>query len=173
MEKGLIHLYCGDGKGKTTAAMGLCLRAAGQGLSVGIAQFLKPGNSGELNILEHIPNVVIYPFIKSVKFTVAMTDEERNQASEFYTALFTEIKKSAVNLDVLLLDEVVSAVTEKILDAELLYDFLQNRPQGLEVIITGRNPPDRLMDMADYISEIKMIRHPYEKGIKARPGIEL
>ncbi|MDD2418415.1 MAG: cob(I)yrinic acid a,c-diamide adenosyltransferase [Oscillospiraceae bacterium] len=173
MEQGLIHLYCGDGKGKTTAAMGLCLRAAGQGLGVGIAQFLKPGNSGELKILEEIQNIVIYPFLKSVKFTLTMTHEDRKQAYEFYTALFNRIKESAVNLDVLLLDEAVSAVTENLLDADLLYDFLQNRPQGLEVIITGRNPPERLMDMADYISEIKMIRNPYDKGIKARKGIEL
>ena len=172
MEKGLIHLYCGDGKGKTTASFGLCVRAAGQGFRVGVAQFLKPGESGELKVLSGLGNVRIFPFLKTVKFTVAMTGDEKRQARDFYTGLFEQIKTEAGKFDILLLDEIVSAVTENMIEMESLLEFLKSRPEGLEVIMTGRNPPKQLLDCADYISEIKQIRHPYEKGVKARKGIE-
>ena len=86
MERGLVHLYCGDGKGKTTAAIGLAVRAAGRGLRVGIAQFLKSGDSGELLILSGLEMVRIFPFLKDVKFTFAMSEDERRTARSFIQA---------------------------------------------------------------------------------------
>ena len=91
MEKGLIHLYCGDGKGKTTAAIGLCIRAAGRGMRVGVAQFLKNGDSGELKILSDLKNLRIFPFLPDVKFTFAMSKAERSRAEKF-TELVAQIK---------------------------------------------------------------------------------
>lgn len=172
MEKGLIHLYCGDGKGKTTAAMGLCLRAAGHDRRVGIAQFLKPGNSGELVILSRQKNVRLFPFLSNVKFTFAMNEQEKQQAQDFYRKLLDQIESQAGEFDVLLLDEAVAAVTAGLLDLDVLLSFLHSRPANLEVILTGRNPPQELIDIADYISEIRMIKHPFNKGIGAREGIE-
>ncbi len=172
MERGLIHLYFGDGKGKTTAAMGLCMRAAGHGMRVGIAQFLKPGNSGELAILKTLSCVHIFPFLKSVKFTFAMTEPEKIMAKDFYSQLLHDVKAKAPELDILLLDESVSVYTENLIDKRMFIEFLDNRPTGLEIILTGHIPPPELIEMADYISEIKKIRHPFEKGEKARKGIE-
>lgn len=172
MQRGLMHLYYGDGKGKTTAAMGLCLRAAGHGMRIGIAQFLKPGNSGELTILKTISCVHVFPFLKSVKFTFAMTEHEKIKAKDFYNQLLHNIKAKALELDMLLLDESVSVYTENLIDKKLFTQFLDNRPTGLEVILTGHKPPSELIEMADYISEIKKIRHPFERGEKARRGIE-
>jgi cob(I)alamin adenosyltransferase len=172
MKTGLVHLYCGDGKGKTTAAMGLCLRAAGRGMWVGIAQFIKNGDSGELVILSKLKNVRIFPFFPKVKFTIAMSEAEHNQAKDFYHQLISQIKQEIEMFDMLLLDEAVAAVTEDLLDMQCLIDLIKNRPSKLEIIITGRKPPKQLYDIADYISEIRNIRHPYEKGITARKGIE-
>lgn len=172
MNKGLIHIYTGDGKGKTTAAMGLCLRAAGHGFHVGIAQFLKNGTSGELHTLSALNDVYIFSFLPEVKFTFAMNNQEKSEARVFYTRLLSEISLKANQFDLVLLDEVIPAVTSGLLDINSLLDFLNHRPEGLEVVLTGRNPPPELMNTADYVSEIKMVKHPYEKGIPAREGIE-
>ncbi|NLN81485.1 MAG: cob(I)yrinic acid a,c-diamide adenosyltransferase [Clostridiales bacterium] len=172
MERGLVHLYCGDGKGKTTAAIGLAVRAAGRGLRVGIAQFLKSGDSGELLILSGLEMVRIFPFLKDVKFTFAMSEDERRTAREFYTGLLEKIKNLSSEFDFILLDEAVSAVTESFIELASLLEFIKNRPSGLEMVITGRNPPEELINAADYISEIRCAKHPYQKGIGARKGIE-
>lgn len=172
MEKGLLHIYTGDGKGKTTAAMGLCLRAAGHDKRIGIAQFLKDGKSGEINSLSKFENIYIFPYFSNVKFTFVMNLQEKQEARNFYKQLLDKIKLKCDALDILLLDEVIAAITTGILDKESLLEFLNTRPSWLEVILTGRNPPAELIEIADYISEIRMIRHPYEKGIQAREGIE-
>ena len=172
MERGCIHIYCGNGKGKTTAGMGLCLRAAGHGMRVGIAQFLKPGNSGELVILKQQPNVQLLPFLPDVKFTVAMTEREKRDAKEFYASLLEHIRAQADHFDVLLLDEVFAALSTGLLDSQALVSFLRGRPEPLEVILTGRNPPAEVLELADYISEVQPVRHPFEHGVAARKGIE-
>jgi cob(I)alamin adenosyltransferase len=101
-----------------------------------------------------------------------MTENEKVKAKEFYTQLLNDIKAKAPALDMLFLDESVSAYTENLIDKSSLLQFLSNRPAGLEIILTGHKPPSELLDMADYISEIKKVRHPFEKGEKARKGIE-
>jgi cob(I)alamin adenosyltransferase len=172
MDKGLVHIYCGNGKGKTTAAMGLCLRAAGNGLHVGIAQFLKSGDSGELNALSTFNKVKIYPFLPGVKFTFAMNEIEKNRAKAFYSQLLGQIRTGLESLDVLLLDEAIAAATEELIDINQLIGLIQARPKKLEVVLTGRVPQKELIVLADYISEIHCVRHPYDQGIRARKGIE-
>ena len=171
-QQGLIQLYCGDGKGKTSAGMGQCLRAAGHGLKIGIVQFLKDGSTGELAGFRQLENVTVSPALPKVKFTFAMSDEEKAQARAFYDGLLAQAAAAAGNLDVLLLDEACAAVSTGLLDEEALLSFLRGKPAGLEVLLTGRNPSPGMRELADYISEIHMVRHPFEKGIPAREGIE-
>ena len=172
MEKGLLHIYTGDGKGKTTAAMGLCLRAAGHGYRIGIAQFLKDGKSGELVVLSKLKNVHLFEFLPDVKFTFAMSEQEKQEAREFYRHLLEEISLNANDFDLILLDEVIAAVTTGLLEKQAVIHFLNHRPSKLEVILTGRDCPPEISRLADYISDIHMVRHPYETGIPARKGIE-
>lgn len=169
---GLIHLYCGDGKGKTTAAVGLAVRAAGAGLPVVFTQFFKNGSSSEirsLNDLKHIRTV----HCQTVPGRFSrMTEEQRCQAAADYRALLEKALLLARDARLLVLDEVVSACNHGILDEERLAGFLGEKPAELEVVLTGRNPSERLLGLADYITEMKKIRHPYDRGIHARQGIE-
>lgn len=172
MEHGRLHIYHGDGKGKTTAAMGLCLRAAGQGLEVGVAQFLKDGMSGECAALQGIPHVRLFPFLPRVPFPCAMSPDAREQAAGFYAALLDRCRAAAPSLDLLVLDEVLDAVGTRILPEEALLRFVRERPEGLELILTGRDPAPALLEAADYITEMRAVRHPYQQGVTARRGIE-
>ena len=172
VSRGYVQIYTGGGKGKTTAAMGQCLRAAGHGLQVGVVQFIKDGSSGELKALQRLENVRLFSFIPDVTFTFAMTEEEKSAAHRFYTELLHTVDAASGELDVLLLDEVLDAVGSGLLGEDKLLAFLKDRPKGLEVLLTGRNPSPELIDLADYISEVKLVRHPYQKGISAREGIE-
>ncbi|HIW74747.1 MAG TPA: cob(I)yrinic acid a,c-diamide adenosyltransferase [Firmicutes bacterium] len=171
-QPGLIQLYCGDGKGKTSAAVGQCLRAAGHGLRIGVLQFLKDGSSGEIAVLRTMKNVTVFPAMEKVKFTFAMTAEEKAETRRFNDGLLARAAAAADTLDVLLLDEVCAAVSTGLLDEEALLKFLREKPAGLEVLLTGRDPSAGMRELADYISEIRMVRHPFEQGIAAREGIE-
>jgi cob(I)alamin adenosyltransferase len=170
--KGLVHIYCGDGKGKTTAAMGLALRAAGNGLKVLILQFLKSGSTGELISLAKLENVTVIRGKGGTKFVWNMNEDEKETALCVHTENLNKVMEHAGDYDMLILDEALGACGCGLLDTQLLCRFLDERPDGMEVVLTGRNPAKDLMDRADYISEIKKIRHPYDKGIMARKGIE-
>lgn len=172
-ETGLVHIYCGDGKGKTTAAMGLCLRAAGAGKKVLICQFMKDGSSNERRILEHTENISLMPVPARVSFSFRMSPTEREQAAAACRDLFRRAALSAAqDTDVLLLDEVLYAVRSGFLDEAELVRFLKSRPQGLEIILTGRDPGEEVISLADYVSEIRKVKHPFEAGLPAREGIE-
>lgn len=171
-ETGLIHIYCGEGKGKTTAAMGLALRAAGNGLPVVVAQFLKDGSSGECRILRELPNVTVLASNPCGKFSFQMDAREREQTTEALAALFHEASRLAKSPGLLILDEICGAITCGFLEEEKVAAFLQTKPAALEVVMTGREPGQALCDAADYISEIVKIRHPYDRGIPSREGIE-
>ena len=171
MEKGCIQIYHGNGKGKTTAAVGLLLRAAGQGFSAGFAQFLKDGSSGECRMLADLPGVTLFPFLPKVPFTFAMTPEQRPDAAAFYAALLDEIRQRR-DLDLVVLDEVLDAVNAGILPETALLDFLKNRPAGQEVVLTGRDPSETLCRMADYITDMRAAKRPYAAGQEARRGVE-
>ena len=155
---GRIHVYYGDGKGKTTAAMGLALRAAGSGLDVLMFQFLKDNSSSERVILEQIPNVTCLPGKDRVKFV-------NNKALD-------EIIKFCGPFDVLVLDEILCAVQLGVLSEEKLVEFLEHKPRGLEIVLTGHVVSDKVLELADYVTEIRKVKHPYDQGITAREGIE-
>lgn len=169
---GLIHIYCGDGKGKTTAATGLAIRAAGSGYKVLINRFLKNNLSGELNILNTISNICVTGSEKDFGFFYNMSDREKSEACRYFSSQLIQAFEDAKNFDMLILDEINVAVDLNIIDETLLLKLLKNKPEHLEVILTGRNPSDSMTAMADYVSEIKCVKHPFDKGLSSRKGIE-
>ena len=176
MEKGLIHIYCGDGKGKTTAAMGLAIRAAGREKKVFITQFLKSGKSGELVSLEKLKEYITFlPGRPVNKFVWNMNDEEKMEAKREHTARFKEIKDIIKNedYDLLILDEIIATINNGFIELNEVIDFLKNKPETLEVVMTGRDPKPELIELANYVTEMKCIKHPFEEGIPSRIGIEM
>ena len=161
---GLVHIYTGDGKGKTTAAMGLILRASGRGLRVILLQFMKGRGTGELNTLAK----------EMTKFSFQMTDAEKADVRTRHDALLQDViaKCRAEGTDLLVLDEALGAAGTHLLDEEPLLAFLDTKPAHLEVVLTGRNPSQALLERADYVTEMVKRKHPFDKGIPARDGIE-
>lgn len=176
MEKGLIHIYCGDGKGKTTAAMGLAIRAAGREKKVFITQFLKSGKSGELVSLEKLKEYITFlPGRPVNKFVWNMNDEEKMEAKREHTARFKEIKDIIKNedYDLLILDEIIATINNGFIELNKVIEFLKNKPETLEVVMTGRDPKEELIELANYVTEMQCIKHPFKEGIPSRVGIEL
>ena len=169
MDKGLMHLYWGDGKGKTTAAMGLALRALGQGFKVTVVQFLKSGTSGELESLRTL-GATVYSGKKGNHFFSKMSPEEQRENRKLYSSFLSEILENAG--DLLILDEACGVWEYDLVDRDLLRRTVEGRPAGLEVVLTGRGPSEELISLADYVSEIQKIKHPYDQGLQAREGIE-
>ena len=166
----MLHLYCGNGKGKTTAAMGLALRAAGRGKRVVIAQFLKGADSGERFALAQLPQVTLLPVPNAVKFSFRMTEEERRAEARRYQDLLELIRQEAQSCFLLVLDEACAAVNTGLLPLEDLLACLDSLE--CEVVLTGRDPAPQLVERADYITSMEAVRHPFEQGISARKGIE-
>lgn len=169
---GRIHLYYGDGKGKTTAAVGQVIRAAGSGLRVLVFQFLKNNDSSERKILEQIPNITCLNGREPVKFVSRMNGDEKAETRRYNNKALDEIVKFCVPFDVLLLDEALCAVQLNVLSEEKLLSFLKHKPRGLEVILTGHVITDELLEVADYVTQMTKIKHPYDQGKLAREGIE-
>ena len=174
METGLLHIYCGDGKGKTTAAIGLSVRAAGSGFSVLFARFLKDERSGELEAMRQVPKIEILPVEKSFGFYWNLTEEEKEEAHKFYGNLWrtVEEKASSGKYDMLVVDEFMAAFQYGLIPRKEALAFLKDRPGNLEVVLTGRNPDQALLKLADYVSEICKVKHPFDRGTGARKGIE-
>lgn len=175
MELGLIHIYCGDGKGKTTAAMGLGMRAVGRDKKVLLTQFLKDNETGELNSIEKLGiNFEVFKGVPVKKFFKFMSPEEQMATRTEHEERFRKVTKKAIdkNVDLLILDEIIASTNLELVPLDEVIEFLENKPKGLEVVLTGRNPDGKLVELADYVSEIKAIKHPYEKGINSRIGIE-
>lgn len=173
--RGFVHIYFGDGKGKTTAGMGLAVRAAGAGLRVLIYQFMKNNRTSEREILKTVPNITVVDGPEQVKFSFRMTPEEKTARRELYDSCFQTLTKQAADedYDVLFLDEAIYAVRAGLLDEKLILEFLSDKPDRLEVILTGNTPGEELLAAADYVSEIRKRKHPYDQGVGARKGIEL
>ena len=172
---GLIHIYEGDGKGKTSAGIGLSVRCAGNGDRVLYTQFLKGNDSSELRILEQIEEITVARCEKCFGFTFQMTAETRKQAEEYYTAHFRYVAEQAIagEYRLVVLDELIDAYNRNMVERREVLDFLKHKPRELEVALTGRNPAEELIALADYISYVTKVRHPFDKGIPARRGIEL
>lgn len=174
MEKGMIHIYCGEGKGKTTTAMGLSIRAAGYGLKVLIYQFMKDNNTSERKVLDKISNITLIDGLKEEKFSFQMSEEEKKKRKEFYTKQFKYITDLATKekYDVIVMDEILYTINAGLIDEKLVVDYLKSKPNTLEIVLTGNPPSNELVEMADYVSKISKIKHPFDNGQKARYGIE-
>lgn len=172
---GKVHIYYGDGKGKTTAGMGLVLRAAGAGKKVLLYQFMKDNTSSERNILKRIPEIVVEEGPEHIKFGFQMSEEEKEAQKAFYKEIFQKIvqRLKKESWDVLFLDEIIYTISAGLFPEEELITFLKERPDSLEIILTGNTPDDALKAQADYVSHIKKEKHPFDEGLAARRGIEL
>ncbi len=174
MKQGLIHIYCGDGKGKTTAATGLAVRAAGSGMRVLFARFLKNENSAELHILDQISGIEVIHLSESYGFYHTQTEEEKGKTQRMYRDVWRQaiqkVKSGAYGM--LVMDEFMAADRYGLIPHEEALQFLKEKPESLEVVLTGRDPAEDLTDLADYVSEIRKVKHPFDCGISARRGIE-
>lgn len=173
-ETGYIHIYCGDGKGKTTTGMGLCTRAAGYGYRVLIYQFMKNNKTSERSILSQVPNITFVDGLEQEKFSFQMTPEEKADRKAYYEEQFSRITQKACDeqYDILFCDELIYTIRAGLFDENILLHYLNSKPKHLEVILTGQNPSEELIELADYVSEIRKIKHPFDKGLCARKGIE-
>ncbi len=171
MEKGLIHIYTGSGKGKTSAAVGLCMRCSGQGYKVGFTSFMKDFESGELKldlpftVFRHTPMCGFWKDLEEEKKLCAKKSAENALKNIFRIA-------KDENYDMIVLDEVLVAASLGCVEVSLLKELIINKPEELELVMSGAICPDEILVLADYISKIDAVRHPYEKGISARRGIE-
>lgn len=168
----MIHIYCGDGKGKTTAAMGLALRMAGFGGQVVIGQFFKDGSSSEIGPLRGIPGITVEHCATVPGRYALLTPEQRVQAAKDYTAYLHRLLEKAEGKSLLILDEAVSACNYGTIPEQEVVDFLKTHGDKMEIVLTGRNPSDRLVQLADYVTEMVKRKHPFDSGTPARPGIE-
>ncbi|MBS6194521.1 MAG: cob(I)yrinic acid a,c-diamide adenosyltransferase [Clostridiales bacterium] len=171
---GYIHIYCGNGKGKTTTGMGLCTRAAGFGYRVLIYQFMKNNKTNERKILEQVPNITFVDGLEHEKFSSRMSPDEKSERKIYYEHQFRKITEKAERegYDVLFCDELIYTIRAGLFDEEILLNYLKKKPENLEIILTGQNPSEELVELADYVSEIRKIKHPFDKGLPARKGIE-
>ena len=171
MDKGYLQIYTGDGKGKTTAALGLTLRAAGAGFQVLFLQFLKQGNYSEARALQQFSGKVTHEQYGSGRFVRGKPSKEDQLAAQkgFERAVAA---LASGEFDLIVLDEANVALSLDLLPLDPLLAALDNRPAGVEVVLTGRGAPEALLARADLITEMKAVRHYYQQGVKARVGIE-
>lgn len=172
---GLIHIYTGDGNGKTTSAIGLGVRAQGYGMKVLMVQFLKGRQTGELEAVKKFGGdfkIIRHKEIK--KFTNEMSEAEMDEIKTEVRNLFKHAacEASCEEWDLMILDEIMACISLKFISTDEVIQFIKNKPEKLELVMTGRNAPEELIAVSDYVSEIKMIKHPIESGIPARAGIE-
>ena len=168
----MIHLYYGDGKGKTTAAVGLAVRAAGSGMRVLFVQFFKDGSSSEVGALSNLSQVtVLIPPIHHGRYK-RMGDEQKKETGDCYREILQEITEKAAQYDLIVLDEAVSAYRYGLLPRDVTLALLDAEGQKREIVLTGRDPGPELLEIADYATEMRKEKHPYDRGIFARKGIE-
>ncbi len=173
MQKGYIHIYTGNGKGKTTAAIGLAIRAKSRGLRVLFVQFMKGGTeAGEISLLKKL-SISTKKFSKILSPYFHPEADRATLKKEVANALMS-IKKimRKESFDLIILDEFTHLISEGLLTEKDAVDFISDKPGALELVITGRGAPENLIAVADYVTEMKMIKHPLTSGIKARKGIE-
>jgi len=172
LEKGLVQVYTGDGKGKTSAAFGLALRAVGRGFKVYIIQFIKGGfDYGELYIVEKIPNLKLASFGRGRFVTEVPPSEEDSKLAKEALELAKKVVKSG-EYDVVVLDEVNVALNLKMISLSEVIDLIKNKPKHVELILTGRYAPAQIIDAADLVTEMREVKHPYAQGVPPRKGIE-
>ncbi|HOA98412.1 MAG TPA: cob(I)yrinic acid a,c-diamide adenosyltransferase [Candidatus Atribacteria bacterium] len=169
-KSGLIQVYFGEGKGKTTAALGTTLRAAGQGMKVLLVQFFKNKFTGELASLQLLPGVDVYRFGSGEFIRGEVSPEDQREFFLGWHMVREALEKK--EYDVVILDELPYAFYYHLLTWEECREALEQKNPEVEVIITGRKVPEELITIADLVSEIKLVKHPFNKGIPARRGFE-
>ena len=169
----MIQSYFGNGKGKTTASIGAAIRCAGSGKKVVFVQFLKNGDSSEIDVLKKTPNIDCV-FSQERYALYDNLDEKRTDAlSKAYNKmLFEEVAQRSSSYDMIVLDEVLDAVEFGYIEEEKLTDFLCRQKESIEIVLTGHKLPKGIGAVSDYISQISAIAHPATKGAGARKGIE-
>jgi len=168
----MIQIYTGNGKGKTTAALGLALRAVGHGLKVIMIQFMKGKiNYGELEAAKHLPGLVIEQYGRPDFVNPENTSDEDIQLAKDAMARAREVIRKK-QFDMIILDEVNVAVAYGLIPVQRVIELLKRTPKRKELILTGRYMPDEFIQYADLISEVKEIKHHFQKGTSARKGIE-
>lgn len=166
----MFHIYTGENKGKTTASVGLAVRAIGAEHSVLFASFFKPDGSSEHDVLENC-GATFLRYTYRGNFFKRYDKEELAKAKEAFTEFFSEVKQTAPGHDMIVMDEVVYAVHMGLVDAQELVDFVKQH-EDKEVVMTGRDYPQELIDVADYVTEMKKIKHPFDDGAQPRKGVE-
>lgn len=171
---GLIHIYCGDGKGKTTASIGLACRAAGSGMNVLFVQLMKGNETSELASLAKLDNIQIMRCDKDYSFTFNMDDNEKKALISCNNTLLSKayLMAQREKIDMLIIDEFNVAYDLKLVDSKLAEKIIFDKPEHLELAVTGRNPSEKFLEAADYVSEIRAVKHPFDKNICGRKGIE-
>ena len=170
-ELGLVQVYTGPGKGKTTACLGLAFRASGRGLEVLMIQFLKPSdNYGEHIAAEKIPNLTILPL--GLDHLVSKIPREIDIKIARDTLQRAKEEIYSEKYDLVILDEINNAMDWKLLDPKDVIDMLEGRPKNIEIVLGGRDAPREIIEYADLVTEMGLIKHPFDKGICARKGIE-
>lgn len=172
LEKGLVQVYTGNGKGKTSAALGLALRAIGRGLKVYVIQFIKGGfDYGELHVVDRLPNLTLKAFGRGKFITSQPPEKEDVKLGEEALKLAEEIIESR-EYDIVILDEINVALNLKLIKLQDALEIIKKKPENVEIILTGRNAPEEIIELADLVTELKEIKHPFNKGYQARKGIE-
>jgi len=169
----MLHIYTGNGKGKTTAAVGLAVRAAGSGLKVYFLQLMKDGSSSEIEMLRQL-GVNVRAAKSCCKFTFQMNEAERAAAASEHNSILNEAAEliRTGSADLIVLDEFFCALSEELLDRELAERVVLGDTGDTELVLTGRGACSPFTEKADYITEMMPVKHPYDKGIAARKGIE-
>ncbi len=168
----MIHIYHGDGKGKTTAACGLALRMAGRGGRVLFTQFFKDGSSGEIAPLSSLPLIEVRrPDCPSGRFR-NLSPTEREEVCRGHREFLSQISRRAGEYELIVLDEAISAYNYGTLDRDGFMELLAAWGGSREIVLTGRSPAPELLEAADYITEMRKIKHPFDSGTPARRGVE-
>jgi cob(I)alamin adenosyltransferase len=171
LEKGYIHVYTGPGKGKTTASLGLGLRAAGAGMKVHMVQFMKGRRYSELDSIEHVPGFTISQHGRD-EFVNKDNPEQVDidMAQEGFSYAKEIIKKD--KFDMVILDEINVAVDFKLINLDDVLELINDKPEKLELVLTGRYAHPELVKVADLVTEMLEIKHPYQQGVQARKGVD-
>ena len=193
MKKGLVQVYTGNGKGKTTAAIGQAIRALGQDYKVCLIQFFKKPTSGEIKILKNLLSIKLHPHLSPPplrgrieeggnSYTIKLLhplplypeEKNRNFLRRKMKDILPKISKiiESKDYDLVILDEILIALREHLLAEEEILDLLKNKPKSVEVILTGRGASKKVLEAADLVTEMKEVKHPWRRGVRARKGIE-
>jgi|SRR5215467_12823197 len=170
--RGLLLVYTGQGKGKTTAALGIVFRALGRGMRVAVVQFIKgKWRTGERQFAETIPGLTFLVMGRGFTWESDDLSKDRQAAAEAWGETRKLVERG--EHDVVVLDEITYAINYGFLPLQEVITVLQERPSHVHVVVTGRNAPERLVEIADLVTEMRCVKHPYERGIPAQQGIDL